>query len=309
VNTESFNNASKKISATELAIIPGSMYILTFRKPGNGAGKDQEIVIPLTKGVKYNLGTEAESKNEYNKALAQMTAGQTANSNSDEELIDISVLSKELDLASEENFVFSLMPVKKIASQSTGARNVLTTLAVDGRNYFITNVQLLQVNLSLDLTKKLNIQTDLAYVKENFEPSTINIKVDTSSFNKNIITDPVFDVVVINFNLNEYSIRPDAKSILENKVSEVLKGDSRLYVTIKGYTDPLGDADYNEKLSRNRAQAVKDYLASNGIGENRIRTFSFGESLALREGVNWEDLSEAELQKHRKVEIVIYLPK
>jgi len=25
--------------------------------------------------------------------------------------------------------------------------------------------------------------------------------------------------------------------------------------------------------------------------------------------VNWEDLSEAELQKHRKVEIVIYLPK
>ncbi len=309
VNTESFNNASKKISATELAIIPGSMYILTFRKPGTGAGKDQEIVIPLTKGVKYNLGTEAESKNEYNKALAQMTAGQAANSNSDEELIDISVLSKELDLASEENFVFSLMPVKKIASQSTGARNVLTTLAVDGRNYFITNVQLLQVNLSLDLTKKLNIQTDLAYVKENFEPSTINIKVDTSSFNKNIITDPVFDVVVINFNLNEYSIRPDAKSILENKVSEVLKGDSRLYVTIKGYTDPLGDADYNEKLSRNRAQAVKDYLASNGIGENRIRTFSFGESLALKEGVNWEDLSEAELQKHRKVEIVIYLPK
>jgi len=88
-----------------------------------------------------------------------------------------------------------------------------------------------------------------------------------------------------------------------------LKGDSRLYVTIKGYTDPLGDADYNEKLSRNRALAVKDFLASNGIGENRIRTFSFGESLSLQEGKDWEDLSEAELQKHRKVEIVIYLPK
>jgi outer membrane protein OmpA-like peptidoglycan-associated protein len=309
VNTESFNEKSKKIAATELAIIPGSMYMLTFRKPGTGASKDQEIVIPLTKGVKYNLGTGAESKNEYNKTLAQMTKGQAANNNSNEELIDISVLSKELDLTSEENFVFSLMPVKKIASQSTGARNVLTTLAVDGRNYFITNVQLLQVNLNLDLTKKLNIQTDLAYVKENFEPSTIAIKVDTTSFNSNIITDPVFDVIVVNFDLNEYAIRPDAKTILENKVSKVLKGDSRLYVTIKGYTDPLGDADYNEKLSRNRALAVKDFLAGNGIGENRIRTFSFGESLSLQEGKNWEDLSEAELQKHRKVEIVIYLPK
>lgn len=309
VNTEAFNDKSKKINATELAIIPGSMYMLTFRKPGTGANKNQEIVIPLTKGVKYNLGTEAESKNEYNKTLAEMRAGQASSGNTNEELIDISVLSKELDLSSDENFVFSLMPVKKIASQSTEGRNVLTTLAVDGRNYFITNVQLLQVNLNLDLTKKLNIQTDLAYVKENFEPSTIAIEVDTTSFNSNIITDPVFDVIVVNFDLNQYAIRPDAKSIIESKVTKELKADSRLYVTIKGYTDPLGDADYNEKLSRNRALAVKDFLASQGIGENRIRTFSFGESLSLKEGVNWEDLSEAELQKHRKVEIVIYLPK
>lgn len=90
---------------------------------------------------------------------------------------------------------------------------------------------------------------------------------------------------------------------------KVLKGDSRLYVTIKGYSDPLGDAAYNVKLSQNRAQAVKDFLINNGIGENRIRTFSYGASQALKDGVRWEDLSEEELQKYRKVEIVIYLPK
>ncbi len=309
VNTESFSDASKKILAKELAIIPGTMYILSLAKTDPETGKDQEIVIPLTKGVKYNLGTEVQSKTEYNKVLAQMTAEQAGNENPNEELIDISVLSKELDIMSEEDIVFNLMPAMKIASQATGAKDVLTTLAVDGRKYFITSFQKLQVNLNLDQNKKVNIQTDLAYVKENFEPSTIAIKVDTTSFNKDIITDPVFDVIVVNFNLDEYSIRPDAKSILEDKVIEVLKGDSRLYVTIKGYTDPLGDEAYNEKLSRNRAQTVKDFLARNGIGENRIRTFSYGESLSLKDGVNWEDLSEAELQKHRKVEIVIYLPK
>lgn len=309
VNTESFSDVKNKISATELYIIPGSMYILTFRITNPGTDKDLEIVVPLTKGVKYNLGTETLSKNAYNKALSQMTTGQVSNSTSDEELIDISVLSKELDILPEERVVFSLMPARKIASQTSGSRNILTTLAVDGRKYFITSMQKFQLNLKLAQNKNVNIQTDLGYVKENFEASTISITVDTTSFSKSIITDPVFDVVVVNFNLNEYSIRPDAKSIIENKVTQALKGDSRLYVTIKGYSDPLGDAAYNEKLSRNRAMAVKDFLSSKGIGESRIRTFSYGESLSLGDNVNWEDLSEAELQKHRKVEIVIYLPK
>jgi outer membrane protein OmpA-like peptidoglycan-associated protein len=274
------------------------------------------VVVPLTKGVKYNLGTEAQSENEYNKALAQMTAGQAGNEKPNEELIDISVLSKELDVMSDKDIVFNLIPAKQFASQASGAGNVLTTLSVDGRKYFVTNRVKMQVNLKLDQNKKVNIQTDLAYVKENFEPSTIAIKVDTTSFNRNlaemkkpVITDPVFDLIVVNFNLNDYSLRPEAKSLIAEKVIEVLKSDSRIYVTIKGYTDPLGDAAYNEKLSRNRALTVKDFLTNNGIGENRIRTFSYGESLALRDGVRWEDLSEAELQRYRKVEIVMYLPK
>ena len=136
-----------------------------------------------------------------------------------------------------------------------------------------------------------------------------SINKDIKAKQKEVITDPVFDVIVVNFNLNDYSIRPDAKTILADKVIGVLKGDSRLYVTIKGYTDPLGDEAYNERLSKNRAQAVKDFLASNGIGESRIRTFSYGETLSLKPGEKWEDLSEAELAKLRKVEIVIYLPK
>ena len=311
VNTDSYKEVmQRKILAKELTIIPGTMYILSLTK--TLPGTDLEIVVPLTKGVKYNLGTDAISENDYNKALSQMS-GKKDNAN--EELIDISVLSKELDILPRDSIVFSLMPAPQIASQAAGA-NVLTTLDVDGRKYYVTNRQKLQVRLKLEENKKMNIQTDLKYVKDNFDPSTIAIKVDTTSFSSNvkekektIITDPVYDVIIVNFNLNDYSIRPDAKSILADKVIQVLKGDSRLYVTIKGYTDPLGDAAYNEKLSKNRAQAVKDFLTSNGIGEKRIRTFSYGESMSLKPGEKWEDMSEAELQKHRKVEIVIYLPK
>lgn len=306
---------AKVIQATELSIVPGTMYILSFNKL-NPKPEDIGVVVPLTKGVKYNLATDVESDKEYNKALSQMGASQAANANSNEEMIDISVLSKELDIASDRDIVFSLVPARTFGQQEAGARNVLTTLAVDGRKYYITGLQKMQVNLKLDRTKKMNIQTDLNYIKENFDASTIALKIDTSSFRSDLaelkkkeITDPVYDVIVVNFNLNDYSVRPDAKSILAEKVIQVLKSDSRLYVTIKGYTDPLGDAAYNEKLSKNRAQAVKDFLSANGIGDNRIRTFSYGATQALQSGAKWEDMSEEELQKHRKVEIVIYLPK
>jgi outer membrane protein OmpA-like peptidoglycan-associated protein/tetratricopeptide (TPR) repeat protein len=316
VNTESMTEVSKrKVKAKELTIVPGTMYILSLSKKLENTDQEIEIVVPLTKGVKYNLGTEGQSGAAYNKAISQMSAQQKSGA-TEGELIDISVLSKELDITSERNIVFTLMPAKQFAGQTSSTRNVLTTLNVDGRKFFVTDRHRLQVNLKLDQTKKVNIQTDLEFVKENFDASTIAMKVDNKSFTeeikekeKDIITDPVFDVIVVNFDLNDFTVRPDAKVILQDKVISVLNGDSRLYVTIKGYTDGLGDAAHNKKLSGQRAQAVREFLSNNGIGEKRIRTFSYGESMSLKEGQLWEDLSEEELEKHRKVEIVIYIPK
>ena len=312
VNTATLKDVAgkRKISAKELTIVPGSMYILTLANKKSKTTKEPEIVIPLTKGVKYDLGTDVLSRDDFQKQVNQIKAPKAGSSSG--ELIDISVLSKELDMISQEDILFSLVPADVLTAPTTPTRSVLTTLNVDGRKFYVTNKQKIEVKLKLDQNKKINLQTDLNYVKENFVPSTIALDVDTVSFKtniKNIITDPVFDVIVVNFDLNDYSVRPDAKSILASKVVQVLKGDSRLYVTIKGYSDPLGDAAYNEKLSKNRAQSVKDFLSSNGITESRIRTFSFGETLSLAEGTDWEDLSEEELKKHRKVEIVIYLPK
>lgn len=306
--------AGRKITASELSIVPGSVYILSLSKPNPRGGEPIEVIVPLTKGVKYNLGTEAVDADAFNKAVSQMQSGSSAAP--DEELIDISVMSKELDFGADDKMEFTLMPAKQYGAQSTATREVVTTLLVDGRNYYITSQNKMQVNLKLKMDRKINIQTDLAYVKDNFDASTLKLNVDTKSFeetapakkDENEIADPVFDVITVNFDLGKYDVRADAKNIINSKVINELKKDKRLYVTIKGYTDALGDAEYNKRLSKNRAEAVRDYLAANGIGANRIRTFSFGESLALDENVNWEDLSEEELQKHRKVEIVMYLP-
>ena len=48
-----------------------------------------------------------------------------------------------------------------------------------------------------------------------------------------------------------------------------------------GHTDNIGKADYNQKLSERRAQAVVDFLASKGIAQGRIKARGFGETRPL----------------------------
>jgi len=47
-------------------------------------------------------------------------------------------------------------------------------------------------------------------------------------------------------------------------------------VLIEGHADERGTREYNFSLGARRAQAVRDYLAARGVGENRIRTVSYG---------------------------------
>ncbi|WP_375561977.1 OmpA family protein [Bernardetia sp. OM2101] len=57
---------------------------------------------------------------------------------------------------------------------------------------------------------------------------------------------------------------------------EVLKNDKNLSVRIYGFTDSKGSAAFNQKLSKQRTEAVKKILLEAGISETRIVEASFG---------------------------------
>ena len=48
-------------------------------------------------------------------------------------------------------------------------------------------------------------------------------------------------------------------------------------VTVEGFTDPSGGAEYNLALGERRAEAVRDYLESAGLPGDRMRVVSYGE--------------------------------
>jgi len=61
------------------------------------------------------------------------------------------------------------------------------------------------------------------------------------------------------------------------KVAPVLRSNPDAPVLVAGYTDATGTPDYNQQLSRKRAEAVRDYLVSQGIAAERIEIAGYGD--------------------------------
>ena len=73
----------------------------------------------------------------------------------------------------------------------------------------------------------------------------------------------------ITFNTNEYDIRADFFPVLDSVAQILYKfTDTRLQVI--GHTDSTGARDYNYNLSNRRAGSVSNYLAGQGVDQNRL---------------------------------------
>ena len=91
----------------------------------------------------------------------------------------------------------------------------------------------------------------------------------------------------IYFDLDSYSINEITKKIVY-EFAEYLKLNNDLIISIDGYTDNIGEIDYNLKLSENRALAVYNELIKNGIPASRLSYKGYGESKPKNANLNDE---------------------
>ena len=99
----------------------------------------------------------------------------------------------------------------------------------------------------------------------------------------------------IYFGFDEYGLTTEAKKELENLL-EVMKQDPSVNLTISGNTDSRGSKEYNLYLSDKRANAARNYLVKNGIGEDRIVIQGNGEGNLVNgcsDGVNCSNAQHA----------------
>jgi len=81
----------------------------------------------------------------------------------------------------------------------------------------------------------------------------------------------------IHFDFDKSTLKPEAKTILKRNI-QLLKENPRTHVRIAGYTSASGSEEYNQKLSERRANAVTEYLITEGIiTADRLSIVGYGE--------------------------------
>jgi peptidoglycan-associated lipoprotein len=84
------------------------------------------------------------------------------------------------------------------------------------------------------------------------------------------------DMQPIIFDYDKSDIREDQKGKLQTATA-YMKSNPNVRITIEGNTDERGSEEYNLALGDRRANAVKQYMAAQGIAENRLSSVSYGE--------------------------------
>ncbi|MDB4946561.1 MAG: Outer rane lipoprotein omp16 precursor [Labilithrix sp.] len=83
------------------------------------------------------------------------------------------------------------------------------------------------------------------------------------------------------FDFNKSTIKPDSDSLL-TEVAKVMTDHPEIkHVRVEGHTDSVGAADYNKKLSQQRADAVVKWLTAHGVAADRLAAQGIGKERPL----------------------------
>ena len=152
------------------------------------------------------------------------------------------------------------------------------------------------------------VQTTQTALSSITLPGGLNISVPEGSINYNLArfladgsqTAPktfVFDH--LNFQTGSTQLTTESGATVTN-LAQILKAYPNARVQLIGHTDNTGPAEANQKLSLDRADAVKQMLVNDGVAGDRISTAGYGQDRPI--GPNDSEEGRA---KNRRIELIV----
>ncbi len=126
------------------------------------------------------------------------------------------------------------------------------------------------------------------------------VRFELQGFDKIAVTREAIEIKEkIRFAQGKDTILFDSYPLLD-EISDAIKDNTKMQISIEGHTDSQGSDDYNLRLSQRRADAVRDYLIARGVPAENLKSIGFGESRPIAPN----DTEEGR-EKNRRVEFRI----
>lgn len=152
---------------------------------------------------------------------------------------------------------------------SAGSMKRVTESAGEFAYYFIDDFTIEPLNDS-NMTE-CGAGIPLVIEDENITPTRYFQDLDLPE----LLNDEPFTFQGFYFEFDKYEILDTNYFFLDSLVDLLLENED-LKLQVEGHTDDVGSSSYNDKLSKNRAIAVVEYLISTGIDKKRIKMSYFG---------------------------------
>jgi outer membrane protein OmpA-like peptidoglycan-associated protein len=146
---------------------------------------------------------------------------------------------------------------------------------------------------------------DLAKQTAQLQAEKVELRAQLlSQFNAILQTRDTARGLIVNmsdvlFDTGKFSLRPQAREKLA-KVAGIVAGHPGLRLAVEGHTDNVGGDDYNQQLSEQRGESVRDYLTGQGMADGSVTSRGFGKTQPVASNETVEGR-----QQNRRVELVV----
>jgi len=137
--------------------------------------------------------------------------------------------------------------------------------------------------------------------KKDFEKQ-LKAEIDRGDISLQVLPNNVLMVTMTAqtaFDVNSTQIKSGFDSTL-NKIAAIVNKYGKTHLSLVGHTDNTGSKAYNQTLSEQRAQSVKNYLVGQAVVEQRLATYGMGEDKPRA-----DNSTASGRTLNRRVEIVI----
>ncbi|MCW3070767.1 MAG: hypothetical protein JWO44_657 [Bacteroidetes bacterium] len=208
-----------------------------------------------------------------------LTTAQTLQPTETEALLTVVVVDKAQKPLEGEKVTFVAAKDKKAYSGVTKADGKFDLLVPEGDTY--------------------NVQYKAFSENQDYNVLKMPSMEGTVSFEYKLIISPPKTYTLDNvfFDTGKSTLKPESSKELNELVEYMLMKKS-LKIEIAGHTDNVGNKDANQKLSEDRANAVRSYLVKKGVEAGRVIAKGYGDTQPVA-----ENTTDAGRQKNRRTEV------